>query len=353
MEYKNRIAIGALLFLILLLSIPVVEISSSAIIGKASLRSRDRPARPSVKLRQMIQSKKEEESSCLDSTRSPPSKRVAICFFGLTRSLKYTIDSIRTFLLDPLLLAGIAYDVYVHTYNSSIVFSPRAGERNLNIEWSDYKLLHPKRFQIDSAELISNALVNPRMQHILKNGDPWKEKKPHITLRNHVLALYSIKVLTDMWLNSKCKYDAVIVTRSDLYFFQPLELSLITGIQTGNIYIPSWGKWGGLNDRFALGAPDVMEAYGHRYNMVDEYVVNRPLHAESFVKAILTNKGWSINFLPCFAFSRVRANGVMWDMPQMNGCTVTTALPLRRTMIRDEYAFWKFEELLGWNITTD
>ena len=39
-------------------------------------------------------------------------KKVAIGFFGITRSLKYTIDSIKTNILDALTKNNINYDLY-------------------------------------------------------------------------------------------------------------------------------------------------------------------------------------------------------------------------------------------------
>ena len=48
--------------------------------------------------------------------------RAAICFFGLTRSLAYTIESIRSSIFDPLISNGINYSVFVHTYSVAVVF---------------------------------------------------------------------------------------------------------------------------------------------------------------------------------------------------------------------------------------
>ena len=47
--------------------------------------------------------------------------RAAICFFGLTRSLAYTIESIRSSIFDQLISNGINYSVFVHTYSVTLV----------------------------------------------------------------------------------------------------------------------------------------------------------------------------------------------------------------------------------------
>ena len=54
-------------------------------------------------------------------TTNTSGPRVAICFFGLTRSLKYTIQNIRSALYDPLIVSDIRYDVFIHTYNATQV----------------------------------------------------------------------------------------------------------------------------------------------------------------------------------------------------------------------------------------
>lgn len=43
--------------------------------------------------------------------------RVALCFFGLTRSLRWTLPSVRRRLLGVLKEAGMRVDVFVHTYD--------------------------------------------------------------------------------------------------------------------------------------------------------------------------------------------------------------------------------------------
>ena len=49
----------------------------------------------------------------------PPdtSPRVAVCFFGLTRSLRWTLPSVRHRLLDVLRESGMSVDTFVHTYD--------------------------------------------------------------------------------------------------------------------------------------------------------------------------------------------------------------------------------------------
>lgn len=57
----------------------------------------------------------EPTASWRDSRSEPP--RIALCFFGLTRSLRYTLPSVRARLLDVLLQDGFEVDIFVHTYH--------------------------------------------------------------------------------------------------------------------------------------------------------------------------------------------------------------------------------------------
>ena len=54
----------------------------------------------------------------LESNWPPPGTppRVAVCFFGLTRSLRWTLPSVQDRLLDVLRRGGMSVDTFVHTY---------------------------------------------------------------------------------------------------------------------------------------------------------------------------------------------------------------------------------------------
>jgi hypothetical protein len=68
--------------------------------------------------------------------------RVAICFFGLTRSLTWTVDSIRDHILGPLTDKGVSYDLFLHTYRLNTLENPRANERARKYtHLNDYQLL--------------------------------------------------------------------------------------------------------------------------------------------------------------------------------------------------------------------
>ena len=73
-----------------------------------------------------------------------PSPKVALAFWGITRSLKYTIKSIKKYVFDELRSANIEYDVFVHTYKIDNYVNKRAHEnKGTKINHNEYKLLNP------------------------------------------------------------------------------------------------------------------------------------------------------------------------------------------------------------------
>ena len=81
--------------------------------------------------------------------------KVAIGFFGITRSLKYTIDSIRKNIFSALDSENVEFDVFVHCYSLTTYKNKRTKENIENsfmIDNDEYKLLNPKWYKQDNQE---------------------------------------------------------------------------------------------------------------------------------------------------------------------------------------------------------
>ena len=79
-------------------------------------------------------------------------RRYALCFFGLTRSLNWTIASIEERILAPLRLASGSsssssnYDIFLHTYRVDTLANERAQEEMQQYtHLNDFELLKPAR----------------------------------------------------------------------------------------------------------------------------------------------------------------------------------------------------------------
>jgi len=57
--------------------------------------------------------------------------KVAIGFFGITRSLKYSIESINKNIFDVFKENNIEYDIFIHTYFLKSYDNKRANEKKL------------------------------------------------------------------------------------------------------------------------------------------------------------------------------------------------------------------------------
>jgi hypothetical protein len=74
---------------------------------------------------------------------------VALAFYGLTRSLRYTINSIQQNIFNPLKESGYTYDVYLHTYNLEHLANQRSGEAS-SLNTTEWMLLRPDFYQVTS-----------------------------------------------------------------------------------------------------------------------------------------------------------------------------------------------------------
>jgi hypothetical protein len=237
---------------------------------------------------------------------------VAICFFGLTRSLEITLPSIKKYLFDPLLNHGIKYDTYLHTYKMKTPYSnPRAGEKNIILDSKEYKLLEPTFHLVEDKEMVSKKL---NLEKYRSKGDPWGKEAGAIkgdftTLDNHILYLWSQKQLVDMVKKVLGRYTHIIFCRPDVLYQTPLQIEWFSlTSKSKKICIPNFGLCGNVNDRFALGRPEEMILYGQRFNNALAYSKRNPLASEAYLIATMHKhkiKYEHVNFY----FIRVRATG--------------------------------------------
>lgn len=183
--------------------------------------------------------------------------RVALCFFGLTRSLHITAANIRHSIIDPLLLNDVEVTIYLHTYNATAITNARSAEDAAIMDWTAFKLLQPDEWQIDDAAAVDRELIDPNLNAWLQHGDAWAEGSEHVTLRNLLKQLHSLKQVTSMWESKAAFYDLAIYLRSDMWFFNQLDMAeLKEAMQSpaNCIYTPEFHKWVALMIAWHLAA---------------------------------------------------------------------------------------------------
>jgi hypothetical protein len=241
--------------------------------------------------------------------------RVALCFWGLTRSLKYTIDSIQSNILDVLKKNGIQYTIFMHTYSLSKLYrNTRAGEDNIALNNDEYKLLKPDYIQIDDQDIIKESL---NLQNYRNMPDFYNNN--YETLDNFILAMYSKLQVTNLITG---EFDYYIYLRPDVRYICKLNLSNFKLLNDTILCIPNfqlWGKDMKFNDRFCIANNATYKIYGCIFYSLLDYSKNHIIESEDIYYKYIIDNNLSLKYINFF-FNRVRANGtekIDYIMPKM------------------------------------
>lgn len=234
--------------------------------------------------------------------------KIALCFFGLNRSLSHTVASIEANVIAPLKEAGLEVDVVGALMRPRGTFSnARSQESDLVPEANFEDLLQPRRHEyIDQAAFDEH--ITPT---ILRLGLDDYYQDQHASTRNIVRELFSVK--RSFSLLEGTRPDAVIFLRPDLLYRDRLDIARYLPQLEGaaRVMTPSWQKWGGLNDRFALCNYAGAEVYGRRYDAFWHAapLFRKNLQAEALLLATLLLQGVAFDAYTSEMAVRVRADG--------------------------------------------
>lgn len=238
--------------------------------------------------------------------------KVALAFFGITRSLTFTIESIQQQILKVFDDNDIIYDIFVHTYKlTSNYINKRTKEMmdSNKINNDEYKLLNPTHFQIDDQDEIKRQL---NLTQYRTCRDPWNTN--YNSVDNFILGNYSKAQLVKMIENTGIQYDYVIYIRPDCQYITPFSLDFFQHINNKTICIPNFHLFGPhkFNDRFCITNMKTYKAYGELFYRLLEISKRQPLHAETVLGQRIHNHGIIVVRIP-FYFSRVRCDGRVVD----------------------------------------
>lgn len=234
--------------------------------------------------------------------------KIAICFWGLTRSLKFTIESLQDKLFLPLEKHNIQFDKFIHTFYFDGLYNNKHGnEKNVQLDFDEYKLLNPDYF------------LKENQDEVIKNIDFSKYEfnntvyNNRTTFRNAILAQYSMKKVTELVENTKIKYDYLLFIRPDCKIVDKFNYRNFLFAKNNRVLSPKFGKSTGLNNRMFIGNYNQGIIFGKSIDYIEEYTNEKVYIAEPFImwivkKKMFPNKKMSIKFIN-FRFQRIRANG--------------------------------------------
>ena len=226
--------------------------------------------------------------------------KIALAFFGITRSLSYTIQSIRKNILEPLSSHSVV--IFMHTYSMKKYENTRTKEKTNSYDNSEYKLLNPDYLKIEDQNNIKKKL---HLSKYRTHKDPWNTN--YNSVDNFILAQYSKYQLVSM-IEGAGTYDYILFVRPDCLYIDPLKIEYLKRANSTTIVIPSFHLKGAfrINDRFAITTPETYKKYGSLFTSLLQISKEQPLHSETVMGQYL--KDYTLIRKP-FRFSRIRING--------------------------------------------
>lgn len=142
--------------------------------------------------------------------------------------------------------------------------------------------------------------------------EPWKGKgwAPYAISVPQQAVLKQLWQLSRAWklyrVTRSCEHATVIRTRPDIWFsgFLPRVPA------SNHALTPWWGRFGGVNDRFAVMGQDAARAYFAAFDSMHEMAAEgAPLHPETLVRYSMERSGIVVHDDLKVEFSTIRENG--------------------------------------------
>lgn len=241
-----------------------------------------------------------------DQTIQTP-KKIAICYWGLTRSTKNVFYTHYSNFFNILKNNGHSYDVFMHTWKTdeNLIWENKS---SVPIDYEEYKLLSPNYYQLDEQDIFLDSITfsNYFDEELYKQHGGYTQYEwiPQL-IRNHLCALESQKRVTNMVLTKDKKYDYVIYIRPDVMIHNEFNIDFLN-VNEKCISIPIKDQEEGYNDRFAIMNYNDCDKYGKRIDEIIEFRKNHGrIVSEKYVKFIIDKYFEKVNFID-FDFTLTR-----------------------------------------------
>lgn len=205
-------------------------------------------------------------------------KKIAVCYWGLTRSTKKVYKSHFDNFFNLLTENDIQFDVFMHTWQ--LKDKQRVWEKEIDhpVDYEEYKLLNPTFYKIDKQDDFTDTLEFDK--YFYKGNDDSRKNRsrgdwpPNIAeklILNHLCALESLKRVTEMVESSGNAYELIVYIRPDVELTDKFPVENICNMKDFDILIPNFDHWAGYNDRFAVLTYNTAPIYGKRIQELAEF----------------------------------------------------------------------------------
>ena len=183
---------------------------------------------------------------------------IALCYFGLPRSVKHVFNSHEEFIFKVLDENNLTYKKFMHSWKtedgSQRVWRYKTREK---IDYEEYKLLTPDFYCIESQDEFMNTINMSDYYYESEKKKEWDR----ILLKNHVCALGSEKRVFQMVQQSGMNFKYIIAIRPDAEFLHPLPINKIFPLKKNEFMISDHRHYEGYNDRFMISNYDDAHVY--------------------------------------------------------------------------------------------
>lgn len=250
--------------------------------------------------------------------------KVALCLSGHIRNLEENYESIKKNLLDH-----YDTDIFIHTWDT---YGWRVEGNNISVDEDGFKgfdyysglinknkileLVKPKEIVVDYYTDYESKFVEKAKNYVnLKHPD---KDRPS----NMVSMWYKIfkcnEIKKDYELKNNFKYDIVIRSRADLYYFEPIINEKILMLYKKAAIIPTIESHGGISDMLAVGSSKIIDIVSNAYNHLDEIndsgcLMNPHYALEHYFKNALSNRIYKHDFKMYFNRCRKKCGTLVCD----------------------------------------
>jgi hypothetical protein len=265
--------------------------------------------------------------------------KVSLRIVGINRSLSYTANSILSQLIQPLSRPRIFdLDTTITLIQpAGSIENPRSGESGM-LEGEIPAALGRERVTIiKQGDLERQA--GTHFRKLLELRDPYDDDGK--SLRNAVVFWQAMEIVGRLIPEDA---DVVIFSRPDLIyrrkvliFWRVVVLFLLKKFGKHHLLVPSWGNFGGINDRFAVLSRSLVPQYFGRLEVLNRWPLDVPLSSEVLLASSM--EGASISRSIYAPMARVRLGGRI----EQADAAFTEASPL---VIRLRYALVRLKSCI-------